>query len=207
MFCINCGKQIIDTARFCNYCGSAVIHEEEPTVQDDISQSAPNDEVSAASEGVVCSMQSAETENLNSAVSGENSVNSAEMAENAAVDGSAEFAEQSTEVKEQTLFVEKDEQTEDSRTAEPIFASSGAVGFLNDGIIPNAQPIPQRIEPQKSGFAVPNTAAVQDNSIAAPQINPAPRMYTIGHIIMCLASTAIMAIAAGVFAGLYFSVV
>ena len=33
------------------------------------------------------------------------------------------------------------------------------------------------------------------------------RKYTIKHIIMCLASTAVCAIAAGIFAGLYFSVV
>lgn len=202
MFCINCGKQIIDTARFCNYCGSAVIREEEPILRD-IPQSLPNDEVSPASEAAVCSIQSAETE----AISDENSVSSAEFAEKAAVDGGVEFTQQTAEVKEQSLFVGKDEQTENSQTAEPIFASSGAVGFQNDGTIPNAQTVPQRTEPQKSGFAVPDTAAVQNNSTAVPQSNSAPRMYTIGHIIMCLASTAIMAIAAGVFAGLYFSVV
>ncbi len=206
MFCTNCGRQIIETARFCNYCGSAVIREESPTVQD-IPQNLPNDEVSAASEASVCSVQSAETENIKSAVSDENSTNSVEFSQKAALDGGAEFAQQRGEVEEQGYSVEKDEQTENIQTAEPISAACGAVGFQNNGSIPNAQPVPQRTEPQKSGTAVSDTVAVQDNSTAATQSNSAPRMYTIGHIIMCLASTAIMAIAAGVFAGLYFSVV
>lgn len=36
---------------------------------------------------------------------------------------------------------------------------------------------------------------------------PRERKYTLGHLILCLAAAGIMAVAAGVFAGLYFSVV
>ena len=67
-------------------------------------------------------------------------------------------------------------------------------------------------EPPVSG-AAPQFA---QDAPAAPVAQVAPEAakkhtaehkYTLGHLIMCLASTAIMAIVAGVFAGLYFSVV
>lgn len=46
-------------------------------------------------------------------------------------------------------------------------------------------------------------------TIAAPKKEKPPRerKYTLGHLILCLAAAGVMAIAAGVFAGLYFSVV
>ncbi len=46
--------------------------------------------------------------------------------------------------------------------------------------------------------------------MAAPaqlQINKEEKCYTFKHIVMCLAAVAVMAVTAGVFAGLYFSVI
>lgn len=90
--------------------------------------------------------------------------------------------------------------------------------------------------PEATSTPVTETAAeprniVPDNSAqygaAAPQVPPQPtaplftapvptapapvekepKYYTFGHIALCLAAVAVMAIVAGVFAGLYFSVV
>lgn len=46
-------------------------------------------------------------------------------------------------------------------------------------------------------------------TIAAPkkEKRPRERKYTLGHLILCLATAGVMAVAAGIFAGLYFSVV
>ena len=61
----------------------------------------------------------------------------------------------------------------------------------------NAQNIGVQI-PQQPVFVVPPQAPVQSD-------NEPERKYTLTHLIMCLASTAVFAIAAGVFAGLYFA--
>lgn len=214
MFCINCGKQIIDTARFCNYCGSAVIREENPTVQD-ISQNLSNN---AAFSGNNAVPQPTEAQNLSAVLSDEKSAEliqtaqaaqtagPIETAEQAAFDGDNEYPEQNIEVKEENISVGKDELSEINLTGEQISAVSA--DSQNNGSVSDFQQIPQRIESQKSGFAAAsNPNAVREEKNSSSQNNAAPRMYTIGHIIMCLASTAVMAIAAGVFAGLYFSVV
>lgn len=61
-------------------------------------------------------------------------------------------------------------------------------------------PLPEAAEPI---FGEP-TANVQPISEA---VKPSERMYTFGHLALCLAAVGLMAIVAGVFAGLYFSVV
>lgn len=57
-----------------------------------------------------------------------------------------------------------------------------------------------------------NSAATQSPSFEYSLELPTPqpkeqKYYTLGHIVMCLAAVGIMAIIAGVFAGLYFSVI
>lgn len=216
MFCTNCGRQIIDTARFCNYCGTAVVRDEKPAVQD-ISQNLSNN--AAFSENSAVS-QPTEAQNLSAALSDENSAGliqssriaetaePIETAEQAAFDGGNECSEQNVEVKEENISVGKDEHSEINLTAEPISAASAAADFQNNASVSDYQQIPRRIESQKSDFAAaPNAGTIREEKNSSSQNNAAPRMYTIGHIIMCLASTAVMAIAAGVFAGLYFSVV
>lgn len=213
MFCTNCGRQIIDTARFCNYCGTAVVRDEKPAVQD-IPQNLSNN---AAFSGNNAVPQPTGVQNLSAVLSDEKSAEliqtaqaaqtaePIETAEQAAFDGGNEYPEQNIEVKEENISVGKDELSEINLTAEPV---STAADSQNSGSVSDFQQIPQRIESQKSGFAAAsNPNAVREEKNSSSQNNAAPRMYTIGHIIMCLASTAVMAIAAGVFAGLYFSVV
>ena len=64
-------------------------------------------------------------------------------------------------------------------------------------------------EPPVSGAASQFAQVAPAAQVAseAAKKHTAEHKYTLGHLIMCLASTAIMAIVAGVFAGLYFSVV
>lgn len=74
-----------------------------------------------------------------------------------------------------------------------------------------------------SAAEVITPAYTTEQSIPAPQPAPVPaqegikltqpenvkveKYYTLGHIMLCLAAVAVMAITAGVFAGLYFSVI
>ncbi len=60
------------------------------------------------------------------------------------------------------------------------------------------------VYPNPPANTVPITQEIKAES--APE-NKSERKYTLGHIMMCLAAVAVMAIVAGVFAGLYFSVV
>lgn len=71
-------------------------------------------------------------------------------------------------------------------------------------------PYPQPIE-SSGASAVPQTVSMtvplSNNVLAKPEKREPEKKYTIKHIVMCLVSTAVCAIAAGIFAGLYFSVV
>lgn len=77
---------------------------------------------------------------------------------------------------------------------------------------PYVYPRPQPIRPQNAAPAPQSAQNIPSASvpvkIAVPEEKQSVgRTFTIKHIIMCLASTAVCAIAAGIFAGLYFSVI
>lgn len=207
MFCTNCGKQIIDTARFCNFCGMAIAQKTEnvPSVtQPTAPASIPTEQSVAVSENQPVSSVSIEQTTQ-------------------------------TEQTAQTEQTDQAEQSVQPQQAESISASvPQAVDLPKEGASPvisavspsapsapltaPAQPVQsaqpttsaQFVQPQATApNAVPqsaNTAAAVNNQ-PSPKTEREPRMYTAGHIIMCLASTAVMAIVAGIFAGLYFSVV
>ncbi len=66
--------------------------------------------------------------------------------------------------------------------------------------------------PEMQSIPVSGVAPQVSQPVETPQTVVAPaekeqKYYTLGHLIMCLAAVGIMAIIAGVFAGLYFSVV
>lgn len=156
MFCVNCGKQISDAARFCNYCGARVVDSDEKAVENspifsENSVSVPDDNVY-------------NTENV------ENSVDLLKMY--SSVSGSIP------------------QMNEPIKSGEAPFSANAAPADIRGGAV----------GAQRGESPVPS-------EIPAPRKEPAERRYTIGHIIMCLVSTAVMAIVAGVFAGLYFSVV
>lgn len=198
MFCINCGKQIADTARFCNYCGAKVVDFDEKTVENSpISSENP---VSAPVDNVY------NTENV------ENSVDLLKM-----------NSSDSDSIPQMNEPVKSGETPFNGGATPPTSADiqSGAVGAQR-GAADSGNPVHPAMEstaPSGStvstmmdgtapnGTAVPPTMPTAAPAASAPRKEPAERKYTLGHIIMCLASAAVMAIVAGVFAGLYFSVV
>lgn len=201
MFCINCGKQIADTARFCNYCGAKVVDFDEKAVEN--SPISSENQVSAPADNVY------NTENV------ENSVDLLKM--NSSVSDS---------IPQMNEPVKSGETPFNGGVTPPPSADiqSGAVGAQH-GAMDSINPVPpmmggtaqsgSNVPPTMestapSGTTIPPTmptAAPSAAPTAAARREPAERKYTLGHIIMCLASTAVMAIVAGVFAGLYFSVV
>lgn len=217
MFCINCGKQIADTARFCNYCGAKVVDFDEKAVEN--SPISSENQVSAPADNVY------NTENV------ENSVDLLKM--NSSDSGS---------IPQMNEPVKSGETPFNGGVTPPPAADvqSGAVGAQH-GAMDSGNPVPpmmggtaqsgSNVPPMMestatsgitvppmmestapSGTTVPPTMpaaapAAAPTASTTPRREPAERKYTLGHIIMCLASTAVMAIVAGVFAGLYFSVV
>ena len=77
---------------------------------------------------------------------------------------------------------------------------AAAVPPMNAYAQPAAEP--QSAPNRQSGAYVPAEPPAIDQKPEKPE-----KYYTFGHIALCLAAVAVMAIVAGVFAGLYFSVV
>lgn len=88
-----------------------------------------------------------------------------------------------------------------SAPVQPVPAQpSAAVPPMNAYAQPAAEP--QSAPNRQSGAYVPAEPPIIDQKPEKPE-----KYYTFGHIALCLAAVAVMAIFAGVFAGLYFSVV
>lgn len=179
MFCTNCGKEIIDTAKFCNFCGMPVKNMAasvpvQPPVQSVRPVEYAAKETAPAAEEIIIGETTEAEEN---------------------VGGQSESSE----------TVENAETAEDIAVSETETAADSGVPTPND--IPTyggsilAYPAPPAYP-----TAPVNAVPVQSVSASAPQNKP-ERKYTFGHIMFCLTAVAIMAIVAGVFAGLYFSVV
>lgn len=201
MFCTSCGKEIINTARFCNYCGKPVLNIA-PTASSPISST-----VSAPSSVPVSSPYSAPVPETDAERYASEDVlsggvdASAQNTENSA-GGVSEFPEPETS---EPSMPETGSPIPDASaaSADTGIPSSAAQQTPPYGTFPggSAYPMPNVI-PQ-SGTGVPGT----NSAPAVPQKPERERKYTLGHILLCLAATAVMAITAGVFAGLYFSVV
>lgn len=159
MFCTNCGKEIIDTAKFCNFCGRP--------------QSAP----------------------LPQPISEQPVSGFVYLPEDTEPRGVFESAG-----------------TPEEKTAESAAAANGASADAEaprDGV-PTPNLIPSYGESSGQPAYPPEYTGCSPAPVIPAQPKPAvkaERKYTLGHIIMCLTAVAVMAIAAGVFAGLYFSVV
>ncbi len=219
MFCVNCGKQIVDTARFCNYCGMKVVNFDENFQQGP--EKIPENPMSVPAEDVKI------PENV------ENSVDLLKMQNDVLPDeplmneqpeaGDTPFSEKETgsdDIKSGAVGAQRgadaapapeisDMQLDvNIPISQPVGQSepvSQSLGQSPTGAIPGQLPISTTPgQPEQSASV--NQPVGQPEPISQPAAQP-ERRYTIGHIIMCLASTALMAIVAGVFAGLYFSVV
>lgn len=194
MFCTSCGKEIINTARFCNFCGRPVTN------------------VSAASSPVSPPIQSPS--------SVPTAPYSAPMPEDVLSERSDVFP-QNTEEKaaSETPGSSALSMPETNGAAEAVetnIPSCGARQMPYVGAYPaagSAYPIPNVIPQSGSGVSGAYSASTGGISgapgmtAAKPSKPERERKYTLGHILLCLAAVAVMAITAGVFAGLYFSVV
>lgn len=192
MFCINCGKQIVDTARFCNYCGVKVVDFDEKPAQNSAETSENPLQIPV--------------EDVNFSENVENSVDLLKMQSD---DPSS--ATQMNELTEEgdTQFTEKEE-SDTNEINETLLSGiqSGAIGAQRSADVPTAPSAMQYDENTPQPEPISQIPAQSEQISTTPeQPKQTERRYTLGHIIMCLASTALMAIAAGVFAGLYLSVV
>jgi len=207
MFCTNCGKEIIDTAKFCNFCGSPILNAAAsvpvspvtpaPTVQ-------PAPDFSESADIPV-------TENNYGGAVGE----AAEIAENnneTIPTEAAGAAVENTAPKETSTAV--DTNAADIPDTSSAFSSSDMSNAANVSNVPTPNTIPTygTSGPVYSAPLAYPSPAQSMGTIPVKSAEPKPeskpeRKYTLGHIMMCLAAVAVMAIVAGVFAGLYFSVV
>lgn len=229
MYCTTCGKQIIDTARFCNFCGSPVVG---------MAFGAPTAPPQAPTRVQAAPVAPAYTEPVQPEIPPMPSYEETEQSEASAkldsVEAPAEldnFETPNPEIPpyEQAVQPENNDQPEASAELYNSEISS-----------PEIPPYQQAVQPENSTASVlPETAPDQvpppvlnENAMrtfSAPAPNQIPingegsvhvaeipekpakalpeRKYTFGHIMMCLGAVAIMAIVAGVFAGLYFTVV
>lgn len=201
MFCTNCGKEIIDTARFCNYCGRPVANIAPPPPPFYPSQGMGQPYIPAP--GVTTYGQS-------------NTVINSETAENT-VSGTFDAFSENSGTSDPNVVISPNAAEPDTPFPDPM--TSGAAAETDNisqqaSFSAEANPYPTPGNIPKSGGAVSGAYSMPtpDTTVNISAAPPSPepkreRKYTLGHILLCLASTAIMAIAAGVFAGLYFSVV
>lgn len=194
MFCTNCGKEIIDTAKFCNFCGMPVKNMAASVPIDPVQPVQPTQPEQTAPDY---------TESTSIPVT-ENAPEMPEsISEIPSVDSAPEYESESV--------AEIDEETSESA----VEASADDESAANESAIPTSNNIPTYgasnpvysappAYPNTPVNTVPITQEIKAET--APETKP-ERRYTLGHIMMCLAAVAVMAIVAGVFAGLYFSVV
>lgn len=163
MFCVNCGKELANDARFCSFCGAPV---KDVIVRTTVAE--PQKEA---------------------------------VAENETLNAEQPVSEEAVLTTEQA--VPENEVSEE----QPGIAPQNALSVEETSL-----PTPNVIPTMGVGTSSPANANTPNTE--NPNVAPAPsapekpeRRYTLGHIFICLAAVAVMAITAGVFAGLYFSVV
>ena len=206
MFCTSCGREIIDTARFCNYCGKPVqniappppIYPSQNTEQPYIPTPEQNNVADQPETAESVPYYTSDTGSYNDPDMLSEKKNANPFDPDASVS--------------EPLSSERVSETE-------IISQQAAAGGIFSSVSthhdPAVYPTPGAIP--KSGSGVSGSYSMPAGKTTADTlIDPAPapaapekreRKYTLGHILLCLASTAIMAITAGVFAGLYFSVI
>lgn len=193
MFCTNCGREIIDTARFCNFCGMPIQNMAasipvQPVRQVQPAQTVQTEQpVPEANYTEIPDIPITDTESV--------PVTESENAGEAAVESVSEMPEM--------------------QEAAPPEASPETSAVISAPVTENVPPLPTPNNIPTYGAsepAYPAQPVYPAQNVNAVPVQPVPekrpeRKYTLGHIMMCLAAVAVMAIVAGVFAGLYFSVV
>lgn len=221
MFCSKCGRQINNDALFCTFCGSPTMLAAPPApvapaVSNANALNAPN----APGMLNVPTPQSIP-------MTSESYAAGASMPSAGAVSQSVPlYAEQgseplsSSEEYAEPLPIAEDPASVNPENTEPSVPFVSEPSEYQDD--PEAQPSellqPPLPAPQPT-FAVRDSSSELTTASAARTIDfsapiqPAPpaeesgKRYTFGHIALCLAAVGVMAIVAGIFAGLYFSVI
>ena len=202
MFCGNCGKEMISNTRFCQFCGAeqtavvispASIPVSTPVAEPDDTTDTPDiSSIPVSGTSIEPSVTSIPIE--------------------PSVTSMGVPADESIEAVDESAPAESS-----AATTETIAAT--VVGLPT----PNAIPTSNMDRPEPAVYASPVKTEVPAQAVptktaarAVPQTEITikseekrrpERKYTLGHIVMCLAAAAVMAITAGVFAGLYFSVI
>ena len=196
MFCSYCGKQLNDSARFCSFCGKPVsasvirpaqptqpVQSAEPAVQtveqERIEQQISEPVIQRAEQVTEPIAQNVEQERIEQQIS-EPVIQRAEQVTEPIVQNVEQVIERP--ISEQAF--DRPAETINSATGKqlneaPWTGAEVAVNTANVPNVPNVSNVPVKQEPE--------------------------RKYTFAHLMMCLASTAVFAIAAGIFAGLYFA--
>ena len=180
MFCSNCGKEIMDSAKFCNFCGIPISKPESSPILTEPEKSA-----------------TPITEVTETAAMPEMTAEPASTPINIFDGGSPQNTEGSPE---NTEILSEPATSEDTTPTEPVTAAYSSLSPEQIPTFGTAQPSYQPM-PQTNFQQTP-----QPNFAPAPPVEQArpERKYTFAHIMMCLGAVAVMAIVAGIFAGLYF---
>ncbi len=189
MFCSKCGRPVTDGALFCTFCGNPL-----RTANDGNPEGSKSEIPAAVSVPISANIGT-------------------EMGDSAPVYGGSMPAS--------IPAIEKSTDAADSAPMYSAFAGASSMPLNENGVT----------SPETQGKSVPifDTQTAADtvltsaetalgaektdslSSVPILDIEAAPqkveKYYTFGHIAMCLAAVAVMAIVAGVFAGLYFSVI
>ena len=193
MFCSYCGNKIADDARFCSQCGSKVVSivkakpEAEP-IEDkkELSAVQPVETVTYEPQTESASEQTAATE-----TPAEQPVYTEPQSEQSAyTEPQPEQSVYTEPQPEQSAYTEP-------QSEQPVYTEPQP----EQPVYTEPQPLERQTE-----LAPPPMMPVEQQTEYSPVQEQSPeRKYTLTHLLMCLASTAVFAIAAGVFAGLYFS--
>lgn len=193
MYCMNCGKENPDGVKYCCFCGTAAntaprsIEEISDKISENLTENGQLEIEDAADITSVISEALSEKTDENPAenASGDAAANPAPPASSAALGSPI-------------------------APAAPVNNASPA----GNPSPSNPYAFPQPLPINKSGNSPAPGAAQTAQNMNISIKNAVPeekqgveRTFTIKHIIICLVSTAVCAIAAGIFAGLYFSVV
>ncbi|MCH5196569.1 MAG: zinc-ribbon domain-containing protein [Oscillospiraceae bacterium] len=224
MFCSYCGNKLSDDARFCSYCGKGVVNvtkpvqspvslpvsEETPAVQS-VETVAPTEAlneiyqeqteaVETQPEQTVYAEPTAEQADIQS---DEDTVEQPISVDLITADDTEEFDEENAVIEDSSAFEQETEEAVSQAQATELPDESAVVPPQTYA----PQPEFTALQPQaaEQAFIPPQTQSVQQAEFVPVQPRSPERKYTLTHLLMCLASTAVFAIAAGVFAGLYFS--
>lgn len=186
MFCGNCGKEIIGDTRFCLFCGAEQNAVVTPAASIPISMTVGESADTASVPNVSSAPYIPNTPNDPAETNTDTSIN-----ENVSITSEITSAASVTAASTATVT---------PAPAMPNVPTPNTIPTSNIGMPDTSAPAaPAQVA---AGVAPHPTITVKDEEKPVPE-----RKYSLKHIVMCLAAAAVMAVAAGVFAGLYFSVI